>query len=124
VFSLLDKKDGRLIGSNLLLVFQILTVKIAAVWDEIWCSVVDKTDVSVDPAPSIVRVEEPTQEMETSDPSEMSLLVWQKKTTAYKMSECIHQLITVPLQMIVVFLVTTVRNVCAIHICVFSYLRK
>jgi len=42
VFSLLDKNDGRLIGSNLLLVCQILTVKIAFMWDVIWCSVVDK----------------------------------------------------------------------------------
>jgi len=33
VFSLLDKKDGHLIGINVLFVCQILTVKIAVIWD-------------------------------------------------------------------------------------------
>jgi hypothetical protein len=42
VFSLLDKKDGHLIGSNVLFVCQILTVKIADVWDVTSCGVVEK----------------------------------------------------------------------------------
>jgi hypothetical protein len=42
VFSLLDKKDGYLIGSSLLFVSQMLTEKIALMWDVTSCSLVEK----------------------------------------------------------------------------------
>ena len=41
VFSLLDEKDGHLMGSNILFVCQILTVKIAVIWDVTSCGVVE-----------------------------------------------------------------------------------
>jgi hypothetical protein len=76
------------------------------------------TDVSGESALSLVRVEESTQEMETSNSPKMSVLVWWRKTTALKMSEFIYQLITVSLQTIDL-LVTDVGTsyiFCLIHI--------